>query len=641
MQAPAPAPTAEVDETTTDSLVESVKELIAERESQDRLYQAEISGKMEKLCAAETEILRRDALIESLNRSLETAQAKISSLAIEISNLKRSQEMALSASADEIDTLRIRAREADKLDNKVEVLRCRLEALVDTKEHLLSEVAAHKEAQSKLTLAERELSALRPLKALVEEYTMQVSELSVAMEELKEEYAIRSAQYDALVTANEDLLAPKASFEEECRFLREELRARDENFSANENSSNLGTMEMVDLSPALRIELERLKDENSDLLAKIDQTTAAAVNALNKKLDDQLGCNQVLQTKWFDAKTLLDSKTAEISELMGRLEELEKVRESLLQHVDELTATHLEETRNLSLRWEAEKQSLIAVHEAFETRETNLQLQLRSAENQISILASEKEAAESTLQILREEVDRVKGELLSIREHHMKELEAKELEMAGKMSELKEEHAQHQYLFDEKLAAVVEESKKRQMEITCELDEERVKRRKVEREKKLLEQELHRYKGQAQTSGSGGTGEVEAAMSEIKRMQSELDAANAELEALRASQGENQESAVTTRSKSRSIVSSNVSVTNDKRIEQLTKERRELIAKSLEENKEKMLLAQRLLAAEKELATAKGKLTKLTLENERAVRKLNAGSLTVDASHADENLNNI
>ena len=629
-------PSVEDDETSRQNLVESMDQLLADREAQDRLHHAEISGTMERLCAAETEILRRDALIESLNRSLEAAQTRISSHAIEISNLVRSHEVALSVAADEIDALRTRAFEADKLDNKVELLRNRLEALVDTKEQLLSEVAAHKESQCKLTLSERELSVLRPLKGLVEEYKIQVSELSVALDEVREEFARKSAQYDALVKVNENLSAAKASFEEERRFLREELRARDEGSSANEDSCNLGNMEMTEVSPALRIELERLREENNDLRARIDQTTTAAVDALNKKLDDQLCCNQVLQTKWFDAKALLEAKIAEIAEMEKHTVELEKMRDSLLQHIDELTAMHLEETRNLSLRWEIEKQSLFAANEDLETRQSNIQSQLSTVKNQVSKLTSEKETAESNLIVINEQADRMKEELLSINQRHVMELNEKELEWEGRISQIKEQQTQQQFALDEKVAAVVVASNKRQSELSGELDEERVKRRKIEREKKLLEQELHRYKSQAQTAGAGGADEVEAAMNEIKRMQSELDNANAELDVLRAAKGEAQDAVVTTRSQSRSLISSNVVVTNDKRIEQLTKERRELIAKSLEENKEKMQLAQRLLAAEKELAAAKGRLTKLTLENERNARKLNnAGVCTVD-----ENLTN-
>jgi 5-bromo-4-chloroindolyl phosphate hydrolysis protein len=42
-----------------------------------------------------------------------------------------------------------------------------------------------------------------------------------------------------------------------------------------------------------------------------------------------------------------------------------------------------------------------------------------------------------------------------------------------------------------------------------------------------------------------------------------------------------------------------------------------MIAKNLEENKEKMELQQKLLASEREIGSLKSKITKITLEKER------------------------
>jgi seryl-tRNA synthetase len=60
----------------------------------------------------------------------------------------------------------------------------------------------------------------------------------------------------------------------------------------------------------------------------------------------------------------------------------------------------------------------------------------------------------------------------------------------------------------------------------------------------------------------------------------------------------------------------------DRKIELMTRERREMIAKNLEESKERMELNQKLLQCEKETASYKSKVTKLTLEKERLARQL-------------------
>jgi hypothetical protein len=60
---------------------------------------------------------------------------------------------------------------------------------------------------------------------------------------------------------------------------------------------------------------------------------------------------------------------------------------------------------------------------------------------------------------------------------------------------------------------------------------------------------------------------------------------------------------------------------NDKRVEQLAKEKRELLSRSLEENKEKMEVQQKLVVMEKENTQLKSELRKTILEKERLERK--------------------
>lgn len=60
---------------------------------------------------------------------------------------------------------------------------------------------------------------------------------------------------------------------------------------------------------------------------------------------------------------------------------------------------------------------------------------------------------------------------------------------------------------------------------------------------------------------------------------------------------------------------------NDKKVEQLSRDKRELLTKSLEANKERTELSQKVLLHEKEISQLKSKVTKLTLEKERLERK--------------------
>lgn len=60
----------------------------------------------------------------------------------------------------------------------------------------------------------------------------------------------------------------------------------------------------------------------------------------------------------------------------------------------------------------------------------------------------------------------------------------------------------------------------------------------------------------------------------------------------------------------------------DKRVEQLIREKRELLSKNLEENKERIEISQKLICSEREVRNLKAKVTKMTLEKERSERRI-------------------
>jgi hypothetical protein len=61
---------------------------------------------------------------------------------------------------------------------------------------------------------------------------------------------------------------------------------------------------------------------------------------------------------------------------------------------------------------------------------------------------------------------------------------------------------------------------------------------------------------------------------------------------------------------------------SDKKIEQLVKEKRDLLSRNLEEAKEKNEISQKLLLIEKENTALRAEIRKITLEKERNERKL-------------------
>jgi hypothetical protein len=215
-------------------------------------------------------------------------------------------------------------------------------------------------------------------------------------------------------------------------------------------------------------------------------------------------------------------------------------------------------------------------------------------------------------------------------------------------------------------------------DLEVDLEEERHKRRKVEREKQFFESEAKNNKNQLLVAGGAGGGgggiEVESALRELKTMQTALDAANAEIAALRAAgcssaaqatEGPGSSSGTSTsagglssrplrvktgaerESTASATATTAASFSNyfehnglvEKRLEQADRERRQLIAQNLEESKNKMELQQKLLMSEKEVAALKREKSKLTLEKERLHSQLSKlGKEPVDAQ-VDENAN--
>ena len=227
----------------------------------------------------------------------------------------------------------------------------------------------------------------------------------------------------------------------------------------------------------------------------------------------------------------------------------------------------------------------------------------------------------------------------------------------------------------------VAEERQRTAEKAEELEQEARRRRTMERAKKTAELETQRLKLQlnaAMGADAGGDG-VKSALQAITDMQQELAEAHAEIANLRTRPLMAQESASEGASKggaeevsslrappARALRSTRSSATAstgnsnnepafgslsysgyleqsdiaEKKIEQLTREKREQISKNLEEQRERHEVAQRLLVMEKENNALKAELRKITLEKERNDRKLNK-QLEILASQSAANKENV
>jgi hypothetical protein len=636
-------------------LSKDLNDILHQRNELDKAFRIGSDTNLERLMAAESAINAREEEVRRLTTALEVASSKVDHTEMMSKSMQSMHDTSVKELAAEMEELRSQAGLVDKLERKLERLHERLESLIDVKAQLTEERSSHSATQSQLMLLDREVSGLRKLKTQIEEYRSQYAISCVSLEEIRVELQAKSFAHDVLSVENIRLQEILLVQQQNGELLSESLEVTQEELQIKEaEAAAYGSdLDRSELNAGARRELETLRAENKVLVSRIDETVGDAVDALKVKLEDQRCTNAILQQKWFESKIQLDGMIEEIATLRIAMAELEEMKEALLLHVDELTSSHLEETRDFRLKWDMEKEQLQATCSTLQRHLEAANSALELANHEKSEAFQHQRAAEDATAASQSQVCILLGRINELEILGTSTRETMQTDYDGRVSELSSQHEAALAIERDNLALLVEQHTKRQVELSADVEEERLKRRKVDREKKFLETEVHRFKSAVQSAGGGGSQDVEAAHKELKSMQSELDAAHAELGVLRSRSGtsDTKEAPVMgagrTRYSTRTATSSSgrmaeTSDLSDKRIEQLTRERRELIAKNLEENKEKLDLAQKLLVAEREATTLRSKFTKLTLEKERLERKYLKGvSVSEGALAEKENVQNI
>ena len=425
----------------------------------------------------------------------------------------------------------------------------------------------------------------------------------------------------------------------------------------------------------LKQELTKLRKDNAEMAGRLDASSLESLARLEKDLADQRCMVSSLQKKLFDTKEALAAALNTIVLLNGRIACLEReqtdtareAREAAQMNAMEVEAQLMQRVRVEATSRKRLRDSLSLLHAGQAAVTFELSHELHVTSSKLSDTArelAEHKVAKASLEALcglkTAELDQARVDQSEALARH-----------EALVSDLRKAHGSE-----------LDQEGARYRELEADLEEERHKRRKVEREKKFFESEARNNKNQL-LSGGGGSGagagggastvEVDAALREIKTMQAALDAAKAEIASLRAGSSASSSSssssstvAATTAapvSNSRPLrvktgngvgggVGSSVSGGSgcgidqgsessafssyfeqtglvDKRLEQADRERRQLIAQNLEESKEKMELQQRLLKAEKEVASLKRERTKLTLEKERLHSQLSKSGVEV------------
>lgn len=661
-----------------------------------------------KIVDLEYAVMEKDGIIFERDQELKEYHAQKEKFEIVFQKNVKLEEQVL-VLQDEIDMLKPQAAKLDFAEAQVDRFRAKLDELNDIKQQLKVESSNHSETYDKLVLLEQEVDGLRKLKTQLEEYRAECAENTIAMQELQLRLQDKETEISSLLSENTALRGDQSEHRHQTQHLADELRTTAEQLRERERGNGIGEG-MSELNPALMQELNRLKNENRDLLEKLDQTALATLETLRKDIADQQCMNGSLQKKWMNTKDSLAKAMADIQAMSYRLHDKECDLAALQGRFSEASNMASEDRFAAKRQHTAEVQFLQRSH-------TDLLTLTHTGHNTVvgvysASLAEAHSSLEATQTALHEMTD-LQEETAESLENVQEELQEagrkrKHMETAHEeaVSKLNEDfactlethakkHKSELAHLEQVLTEQIRAEKQRTADLQVDLEQEGMKRRAVERQKKFHELEAQRQRTQLQAAeqsgvGAGGEG-VQVALQELKSMQEQLDAAKAEIHHLRthASSSSDASAGVAgqrtdgvdedSRASSQALKGAPVRCMRtrgaavggaaarlgtdhpgteatfgslsysgfleqsdyaEKRIEQLTREKREMLSKGLEETKEKHELAQKLLAMERDHTALKEKLRKFELDKERSERKLVKQIETLSAAANKENVRN-
>lgn len=575
---------------------------------------AAIQGSSDEECCEEDVDVHTESVLEEVLPSACDGCAEKNG---EIEILHRELQASLAKQRDVEEQLRVEhAQHINKLMD--------LEASIVEKEAAIKDLQSDLEHQRKAAQdMETLVSEKKQLEFTISELQDRVDILSVAakrtdvaenqiqrlrerldmMENLREQLKLETSVH---AETHDKLLAAEAELD-----ILRKAKAQVEEYRTRVSESAIVIQELQMKIQTLQNGSDCLRRENADLSSGY-AAHLSQYQYLTEELREASSHLHAMQSH----PTLGDGISELNPQLMNELNRLKAENKELFAKLD---ATSLESLERL----EAQLADSKAVNDALQVKYVTTKEQLQHANYIIEQLRCHIAALKQDVAVLNQRYD---DSMLMGEEDQA----ARAAVYHQKINEINTEHT---------INMSIERSKS--IGLLADIEEERTKLRRVEREKKFFEAETHRYKTQCQVaegSGSANSRDIDAAIKEMQSMQAALDAANAEIARWKAaamakeSSDETSLPASSSRQPKRIRVDSLTSGSNwsmmaeqsellEKKIEALTKERREMISKSLEESKEKMELSQKLLHSEKEVASLKSKVTKLTLEKERLERK--------------------
>lgn len=648
-------------------LSNEIENLHAKYQQEVQKLKEEISMNRNKLVDLELLIIERDDLIfQHKNKLLDydKHQEKLDASNVRINQL----EEQLQVLQDDLEVLKPQAIKLDHAEAQLERYRSKLDELNDIKQQLKAESSSHSSTYDKLMVLEQEVEGLRKLKPQLEEYRQQHAESVIAIKELEINLKAKEIEVYDLRVENASLRNNHAEQLHQSIHLQDELRSTAEQLREKDQLNGIGEG-MSELNPLLMQELNRLRIENKELMTKIDKSSLQSLEALNKELSDQKCISTSLQKKYMttkdtlekafnDIKTLsmnLTDKIFEVKELRSMLQESSSMFEEekqILQVVfnNKIAFSHKRSRHQMELVQFGHNEVFRIYHKSLEIAHD----QLTSTEKQLHHMTTLQSETSQTLHTCQTDLESMSRERDLMEVEHCEEIVQlkKESSLAIEMKD--QQHEDNLRSLHEQHSLALQSERQQVILLEADLEQERMKRRKIERQKKYHEMDAHRQKAQLQANGTNGgfgsNGEgIEEVLTEFKSMQSLLEIAQNEIVVLKSQlsgtyHDHDSNSARLSNSSSNDAVMKGATTTttnnnnmrsmggyscyleqtefSDKKIEQLIKEKRDLLSRNLEETKEKNEISQKLLLLEKENTTLRAEIRKIILEKERNERKL-------------------
>ncbi len=274
--------------------------------------------------------------IKSLEHKLQKAQK-----CAETSNAMKEEIYILK---DEVDVLQSSKTKLKQTEEQLRKMKQKVEELGDLNKALASEEEAHSEAVAKCIELENKLAVMAPLKRQLEDYKTRATDAEFRLVDCEDELRKLKESSNDIIDQHKELQVNSQRQKAEVEALRQQM-TDDPQSMANNDNKKVGEG-MTELNPVLKEELLRLRNENKRLSEFAAKREDDAVQIMEEKLDDANRLADKFKDQFLSTKNALDETKGLLQASLNRESGLKKDILDLKQENTRLNQIIDEERRN-------------------------------------------------------------------------------------------------------------------------------------------------------------------------------------------------------------------------------------------------------------------------------------------------------